>query len=103
MPGKEKSCSYDYKRFIDDGFGVWTGSEEELKEFAAFANLIHRNSKVELRYDPKQIEFLDTLVKIEGGHIYTDLYIKSTDKQLYLKAPHTTPQIPRKVWHTCSV
>ena len=37
------------KRFIDDGFGIWTGSEEELKEFAVFANLIHGNIKVELR------------------------------------------------------
>ena len=46
-----------YKRFIDDGFGIWTGSEEDLKEFAAFANGIHGNIKVELRYDQKQIEF----------------------------------------------
>ena len=75
-----------YKRFIDDGFGVWTGSKEELKEFAVFANIIHGNIKVELRYDPKQTEFLDTLVKIEDGHIYTDLYIKPADKQLYLNS-----------------
>ena len=73
-----------YKRFVDDGFGVWTGTETELKEFAAFANTIHKNTKVELRYHKRQIEFLDTLVKIENGHVYTDLYIKPTDKQLYL-------------------
>ena len=28
-----------HKQFIDDGFGVWTGSEEELKECAAFVDL----------------------------------------------------------------
>ena len=64
-----------YKRFVDDGFGVWTGTKTELKEFAAFANTIHKNIKVELRYHERHIEFLDTLVKIENGHIYTDLYI----------------------------
>ena len=28
-----------YKRFIDDGFGLWTGSEEELKEIVALPTL----------------------------------------------------------------
>jgi hypothetical protein len=62
-----------YKRYIDDGFGIWTGTEQDLKTFADHANNIHENIKVELRYDNKQIEFMDTLVKIENGHIYTDL------------------------------
>ena len=47
------------KRYTDDGFGVTTGSEEELKDFAAFANGIRGNIKVELRYDRRQTEFLD--------------------------------------------
>lgn len=85
-----------YKRFIDDGFGVWTGSEAELKEFAAFANGIHANIKIELRYDRKQIEFLDTLVKLEDGHIYTDLYVKPTDKQLYLNSSSCHPSNTKK-------
>ena len=80
-----------YKRFLDDGFGVWTGTETELKEFAAFANTIHKNIKVELRYHKRQIDFLDTLVKIENGHIYTDLYIEPTDKQLYLNSSSNQP------------
>ena len=79
-----------YKRFVDDGFGVWTGTETELKEFTAFANTIHKNIKVELRYHKRQIEYLDTLVKIENGHIYTDPYIKPTDKQLYLNSLSNT-------------
>lgn len=85
-----------YKRFIDDGFGVWTGSETELEEFAAYANSIHDNIKVELRYDRKQIEFLDTLVKIEDGHIYTDLFIKPSDKQLYLNSSSCHPPNTKK-------
>ena len=85
-----------YKRFIDDGFGIWTGSETELKQFAAYANQIHDSIKVELRYDRKQIEFLDTLVKIEDGHIYTDLYIKPSDKQLYLTSTSCHPANTKK-------
>ena len=36
--------------------------------------------------------FLDTVVKIAGGQLYTDLYIKPTDKQLYIqqKSCHQT-------------
>ena len=51
---------------------------------------------MELRNDPKQIEFLDTLVKIEDGHIYTDLYIKLTDKQLYLNSSSCHPSNTKK-------
>ena len=51
---------------------------------------------VELRYDPKQIVFLDTLVKLEDGHIYTDLYIKPTDKQLYLNSSSCHPSNTKK-------
>ena len=79
-----RASPYFHKRFIDDGFDIWTEGEDELKLFAKHANSIHPNIQVELRYDRKQIEFLDTLVKLEDGHIYTDLYVKPSDKQLYL-------------------
>ena len=74
-----------YKRFIDDGFGVWIGSLEELEAFAQHTNSIRQNIKVNLQYSTESIEFLDALVKIENGHINTDLFVKPTDKQLYLR------------------
>ena len=89
---------YFYKRFIDDGFGIWTGSIGELKQFTDHANSIHENIQVELRYD--QIEFLDTLVKIENGHTYTDLYVKPTDKQLYLTSSSCHPSSTKMDLHT---
>ena len=55
---------------------------------------------MELRYDQKQIEFLDTLVKSENGHIYTDLYVKPTDKQLYLTSSSCHPSSTKKDLHT---
>ena len=74
-----------YKRFIDDGFGVWIDSVEEFRSFAEHANSIHPCIKVDFRFSTKSTEFLDTLVKLAVGHIYTDLYVKPTDKQLYLR------------------
>ena len=72
-----------YKRFVDDGFGVWTGTETELKEFAVFANTIHENIKVQLRYHKRQIEFLDTLVMIENGP-YLHRSLHQIDRQTTL-------------------
>ena len=78
-----------YKRYIDDGFGIWDGDLKSLKDFQEYANKIHENIKIQLRWSRNQVEFLDTLVKLDNGHIYTDLYVKPTDKQLYLKLVRT--------------
>ena len=83
-----------YKRFIDDGFGLWTGGESSLQAFAEHANNIHANIKIELRYSNTQIEFFDTLVRLKDGRLETDLYSKPTAKHLYLQSksnhsPHT--------------
>ena len=37
-----------YKRYIDDGFGIWNGNVDSLKKFAEYANNIHENIKIEL-------------------------------------------------------
>ena len=80
-----------YKRFIDDGFGIWEHGQDELMEFLEHANKIHKNIKVELRWDTTNIEFLDTTVKVENGYITTDLYCKPTDKHLYVQQRSNHP------------
>ena len=89
---------YFYKRFINDGdgVGIWAGGEEELKQFAEHANSIHPNIQVEPCYHRKQIEFLDTLFKLEDGHVYTDLYVKPSDKQLYRNSSSCHPPNTKK-------
>ena len=105
--GKKIACSYMrkwdeelleyrhqsmfYKRYIDDGFGIWTGTLETLQEFALYANTIHKNIQIELRYSQERIEFLDTWVNLQKGHVYTDLYKKPSDKQLYLQRSSCHP------------
>ncbi|XP_053403160.1 uncharacterized protein LOC128558275 [Mercenaria mercenaria] len=49
-----------YKRYTDDGFGLWQHGLEDHLKFRDFANQIHPNIKVELRWHTTRIEFLDT-------------------------------------------
>ena len=67
----EELIKYDrpmfYKSYIDDGFGIWTGSLQSLQEFARYANNIHSSIQIELRYSQEKIEFLDTWVKLENS------------------------------------
>ena len=67
-----------------------------MKLFAEHSNSIHSSIQVELRYDRKNIEFLDTLDKLENGHVYTDLYVKPSDKQLYLNSSSNHPPNTKK-------
>ena len=67
-----RASPYFYKRFVDDGFGIWTEGDDELKLFAKHANSINPNILVELRYDRKQIEILDTLANWKMDiHVWT--------------------------------
>ena len=66
-----------YKWFIDISFDVWVGSFEELKILAEYANSIHPNIKVDLRFSTKSTEFLDTLVKLADGVISVLTYMWS--------------------------
>ena len=50
-----------WRRFIDDIFFIWRGSEEELKEFMEHCNNYHPTIKFTFNYDlnTRSVEFLD--------------------------------------------
>ena len=58
-----------YKRFIDDIFIIWTGTEEELKTFMTKINNAHPTIKFTVSYNlaEKSTTFLDTTVSIING------------------------------------
>ncbi len=85
-----------YKRYIDDGFGLWTHGEEALQKFQAHANKIHDNIKVILRWNRKRIEFLDTWVISDEGRIKTDLFVKESDKHMYVDSKSDHPNTVKK-------
>jgi len=60
-----------YKRFIDDGFGIWTHGEDDLQKLLNHAKKIDPNIRVELRSNSTEIEFLDMQVKVDGHEFVT--------------------------------
>ena len=81
-----------YVRYVDDIFGLWSGTEDELKEFHKTANSIDENIKVDLRVSNKEIEFLDVLVKNNNNKLETTIYHKPTDQHIYV---HSTSKHPK--------
>ena len=45
---KSKDSHTFYKRFIDDGIGIWTEEEDALERFHQHANSIHEDIKFEM-------------------------------------------------------
>ena len=85
-------------RYIDDVFFIWNGSEELLKTFIDFANNFAvqngYKSKIEFTslYSNKSVSFLDTVIRIENGHLVTDLYQKPSSSHDYLHRSSYHPQ-----------
>ena len=81
-------------RYIDDIFFIWAHGEQELERFLKDLNNLsftHEASK-------NCIPFLDLKVKVIGGKLEIDLYIKPTDRHQYLHYLSSHPE------HTkCSV
>ena len=86
-----------WKRFIDDIFIIWTGSQSELTEFLKKANEIHETIKFTFEVDETSLTFLDTTVYkrptfTESNILDIRTHIKVTNKQLYVHATSYHPQ-----------
>ena len=80
-----------YKRFLDDIFIIWKGTEEDLTAFGNYINTVYTSIKFEIKFDKKAINFLDVLVKKQGGVIHTDVYRKPTDVNSYFSGDSYHP------------
>jgi hypothetical protein len=68
-----------WRRYIDDIFFIWYGTEEELKEFMQHCNSVHPTIKFTFQYDlvTRSVDFLDIHIWIDrAGIIQTDLFQK---------------------------
>ena len=88
-----------WKRFIDDIFLLWVGSEEELERFLEFLNEIHPTIKFTHSCSNDQISFLDISISLKNGFLSTDLFTKPTDSHAYLlysscHPPHVKKNLP---------
>ena len=81
-----------WKRFIDDIFLLWTGTEADLDRFLKYINTFHPTIKFTYTISNIQNHYLDIVVKIVNNFLQTDLYTKSTDAHNYL---HNTSCHPK--------
>ena len=81
-----------YLRYVDDIWGVWVGTEEELKDFHKMSNSIHPRIKVTMECSETNIAFLDVDMHMQEGNITTKIFAKKTDRHLYVhkKSDHPT-------------
>ena len=90
-----------WKRFIDDIFLLWIGTESEFEDFMKYINSVHPHIKFTATYNfaTKTVPFLDVLVTVRDGKIITDLYRKPSATVQYLLPTschpgHVTRNIP---------
>jgi hypothetical protein len=84
-----------YRRYIDDMFFIWYGTEEELLHFIEHCNNFHETIKFEFSYNFKTraVDFLDMTIWIDhNGFIQTDLFKKPGKKCQYLQPDSAHPK-----------
>ncbi len=62
------------RRYLDDVFFIWTGSETRLQEFHNFINSKNKRFQFTLSSDANQKNFLDILVIYQINSLKTYLY-----------------------------
>ena len=60
-------------RYIDDIFMIWTEGLDNLKIFIDYLNNIHPTVKFSSSHSYTNVPFLDIIVSLNNGNIYTDL------------------------------
>ena len=74
-----------WKRFIDDVLMLFRGTQTECEALVEWLNsLLPGVVKFKFDFSYSKIEFLDLEISIEDGYLKTNLYIKPSNKQLYL-------------------
>ena len=68
---------------MDDVFFIWTHGRKKLDSF--LEELTRCNSYLKFTYESSKTSILDLKVSLSNGDLSTDLHIKSTDKQQFLR------------------
>ena len=84
-----RNCPGIWFGFIDDIWGIFRGTEEELVSFVDYSN----SFKFMVEYSKKWIMFLDVTMYQEENRIKSTLLVKPTDSHSYLDFSSCHPQI----------
>ena len=84
-----------FTRYIDDGFGVWSGTEATLR---TLLSRLYEGSglKITLEISTEFVVFLDMTVFVDAHRLVTKCYQKPSNAYLYL--PYSSEH-PAHVWH----
>ena len=93
-PGLIPPEAYLWRRFIDDIFGIWKGTERQLLSFITRLN--EATTDYGIRFGDQQfgssVNFLDVTVSVEEGELEYKLYRKPTDARNYLRTDSFHPR-----------
>ena len=78
-------------RYTDDIFFIWEHGEEFLEKFLNKLNSFHPTIKFTAKYSKETINFLDVNVRLVGGELMTDLFVKPTDTHQFLDPSSSHP------------
>ena len=92
----QKAKPLVWYRYIDDVFFIWTHGEQKLNSFLEELNNYHLNIKFTHESSKGNISFLDLSVSLSENKLYTDLYIKPTDRHQYLHYSSSHPDHTKK-------
>ncbi|CAJ0966790.1 unnamed protein product [Ranitomeya imitator] len=87
-----------YYRYIDDILIIWMESKPQLKTFHEQFNQFHPTINLTLNYSCTEINFLDTIIKLQNNKIETSLYQKPIDRPTYLKWDSFHPKHIKKLY-----
>jgi hypothetical protein len=73
-----------FLRYLDDLFIIWQHGNTLLDTFVGFMNSFHPTINFTCARSESSVAFLDVLVSLEKGKLFTTLYRKPTDKHQYL-------------------
>ena len=82
-----------WKRFIDDVLMLFKGSENQCKQFVNWMNsLIPGVIKFKYEFSFEKVVFLDLEIFIEDNQLKTNLFVKPSNKQIYLDFDSNHPE-----------
>lgn len=69
-----------YRRFIDELFFIWEGTEQSLHEFLSHLNSNNNNIMLDYQFSNREINFLDLTMFRTGNDLATKFFLKATDR-----------------------
>lgn len=74
-----------WKRFIDDIFGAYPGTTEDVMRYIQIANGLDPNIRLTYETSTVEVPFLDLSIRVDEGRFAHKLYRKETDTLQYIR------------------